>query len=124
MYVLLAGSKQVSTYIFNMKEASVKSNKVIVEKTLVELENIPVVDFICPCCGVVTDYLCRLCGATRTTNQVSGNIIWMRNGRVIAAFTDSLQAWTRMTSIYNISRDKWPEQFRNVTVPKNDPFEE
>jgi len=102
-----------------------KSNKSASEEKISnELENTQVVDFICPCCGIVTDYRCRLCGATRTTNQVSGNIIWMKNGRVVGAFTDSLQAWARMAEQYNIPLEEWPVQFRNVKIKPKDEFED
>jgi predicted RNA-binding Zn-ribbon protein involved in translation (DUF1610 family) len=90
----------------------------------VNAEVAEVTDFICPCCGVITEYRCRLCGATRTTNQVSGNIIWMKNGRVVSAFTDALQAWIRMASQYNIPQEKWPEQFRNLKIKPVNEFEE
>lgn len=70
--------------------------------------------FICPKCGVSTHYRCRLCGATRTTNAVSGHIIWMLNGRVVAAFQDSREAWIRMATNYRIPRDEWPIEFRDA----------
>lgn len=79
-------------------------------------------DYICPSCGVTTFYRCRLCGATRSTNAVSGNVIWMRNGRVLAAFRDAAHAWVRMAERYGIPAEQWPEQFRGTALPKSDPF--
>lgn len=68
--------------------------------------------FICPSCGVTTHYECRLCGATRTRNQVSGNIIWMRNGRVVRAFQDTLQAWVQMATQYQVPIEQWPDEYK------------
>ena len=68
---------------------------------------------ICPACGVeVKDLKCRLCGARLTINSVSGNAIWMRNGRVVSAFKDSRKAFVDMALKYNIPEERWPEKFR------------
>lgn len=69
---------------------------------------------ICPGCGkeVEDGRKCRFCGATKTINQVSGNEIWMRNGRVVKAFADSRQAYVTMATQYGIPEDQWPEEFR------------
>lgn len=68
---------------------------------------------ICPSCGVeVENYKCRLCGARLTINSVSGNAIWMRNGRVVSAFEDEKKAYIEMAKRYGIPVERWPEQFR------------
>ena len=71
------------------------------------------VDALCPTCGKpVEGHKCRLCGATKTVNQVSGNIMWMRNGRLIAAFHDEKKAWVAMAEAHGIPQDQWPEKFK------------
>jgi len=68
---------------------------------------------ICPTCGKpVETHKCRLCGATKSINAASGNVIWMRNGRVVAAFQDSKTAYVNMATRHGIPRDEWPEQFK------------
>ncbi len=84
----------------------------VFEKILSAKED-PIIDAICPSCGKeVETHKCRLCGATKTINSVSGNVIWMRNGRVVKAFHDEKEAYTKMAQQYNISRDQWPEEFK------------
>jgi hypothetical protein len=69
---------------------------------------------ICPACGVdVEDLKCRLCGARLTINTVSGNAIWMRNGRVVSAFLDERRAYVEMAMRYGIPEDRWPQKFRS-----------
>ena len=69
---------------------------------------------ICPDCGVpVATHKCRLCGATKSISDVSGNVIWMRNGRVVAAFRDARDAYIKMAIRYGIPETEWPEKFRN-----------
>lgn len=69
---------------------------------------------ICPTCGVDVDgHKCRLCGAGKTISSVSGNVIWMRNGRVVAAFRDEKQAFINMAERHGIPEKEWPERFRN-----------
>lgn len=71
------------------------------------------VESLCPTCGVeVPSHKCRLCGAVRTVNQVSGNVIWMRNGRVVRAFADEKAAYVQMAKQYEIPEDRWPKRFR------------
>lgn len=55
---------------------------------------------------------CRLCGAGRQINQSTGNIIWTRNGRLVAAFDDERDAYIAMAERDNIPIEKWPEKFR------------
>lgn len=70
-------------------------------------------DAICPTCGVeVKTHKCRLCGAVKVISSVSGNLIWMRNGRVVAAYRDEKEAYVKMAKQYGISEDEWPERFR------------
>ena len=67
---------------------------------------------ICPTCGVpVKGHKCRLCGATKTINSVSGNEIWMRNGRIVRAFKDARFAWLEMAKKYQIPYAEWPVAF-------------
>lgn len=72
---------------------------------------------ICPSCdkgGDVINGKCRLCGARKTINSVSGNVIWMRNGRVVRAFEDSRRAYVAMAVQHGIPEDRWPEEFRTL----------
>jgi hypothetical protein len=70
-------------------------------------------DSLCPTCGVfIESHRCRLCGATRTVNAVSGNVIWMRNGRLVAAFHDEKSAWQRVAQEHGIPDDQTPARFR------------
>lgn len=98
----------------DMKEKLNKKNDedLKLEKALAEKED-PIIDAICPSCGVeVETHRCRLCGATKTINSVSGNVIWMRNGRIVKAFHDAKDAYVQMASKYQIPRTQWPEEFR------------
>lgn len=68
---------------------------------------------ICPTCGKpVPTHKCRFCGATKSINSVSGNVIWMINGRIIRAFRDEKQAYVEMAMRYGISESEWPERFK------------
>jgi hypothetical protein len=70
-------------------------------------------DALCPSCGVpVETHRCRLCGATRSLNSVSGNVIWMNNGRVVEAFHDAKSAYVAMAQRYGIPETEWPVKFR------------
>ena len=72
-------------------------------------------DAICPTCAKpVEGHKCRLCGATKAINDVSGNVIWMRNGRVIAAFRDAKKAYVAMARRCGIPESEYPEKFREV----------
>jgi predicted ATP-dependent serine protease len=78
-----------------------------------------VIESICPSCGADGDVIegkCRKCGARKTINQVSGNVIWMRNGRIVRAFEDERQAYVRIAEQYGIPREQWPEDFRAATI--------
>ena len=69
---------------------------------------------ICPTCGKeVLTHMCRFCGATKCINSVSGNVIWMRNGRLIQAFRDEKQAYVEMATRYGIPESEWPERFKS-----------
>lgn len=71
------------------------------------------IDDVCPSCGKeVENAKCRLCGARKTINSVSGNVIWMRNGRIVRAFHDEKEAYVQMATLHNIPRDRWPEEFK------------
>ena len=77
-----------------------------------------IIETICPTCGPDGDVIegkCRMCGARRTVNQVSGNVIWMRNGRIVRAFVDALRAYVDMARRYGIPEEQWPEEFRPAT---------
>lgn len=70
-------------------------------------------DVICPTCAkAVEGHRCRLCGATKTINSVSGSVIWMRNGKLVAAFHDDKRAFVDTALEHNIPIEEWPEQFR------------
>lgn len=74
-----------------------------------------ITDIICPSCGKdgdVIDLRCRKCGARQTVNQVSGNIIWIRNGRLVKAFKDSKDAYVNMAMLHGIPESQWPEEYR------------
>lgn len=67
----------------------------------------------CPkCLKLVEDHRCRLCGATKAINDASGNVIWMLNGRVVAAFRDERAAYVNMAERCGIPRSEWPERFQ------------
>ena len=70
---------------------------------------------ICPGCGkyVVNDK-CRCCGARKTTNQVSGQVIWMRNGRVVHGGVVGTDNHASVTKAFqnSIPKDEWPEQHK------------
>jgi hypothetical protein len=83
------------------------------DKKVKAVEEKVVAEAICPACGKpVLDHKCRLCGATKSINSVSGNVIWMRAGRVIVAFEDERQAYVRMATKFGIPEKDWPERFR------------
>jgi len=81
------------------------------KEKIVQKEKAPT--YICPYCGnIVEGHKCRICGAIRTVNPVSKHVIWMKNGRVLAAFNDEKSAYTRMAEKYGIPKEKWPKEFR------------
>ena len=80
-----------------------------------------IIDSICPSCGPngdIRDEKCRKCGARKTINDVSGNVIWMRNGRVVRAFADERKAYVGMAVLYHVPEDQWPEEFRAASAAK------
>jgi len=68
----------------------------------------------CFMCGgdLNPESMCRDCGATRQISQVSGNIIWVRNGQLVAAFQDEKDQWVKMAKRNGIPESEWPERFR------------
>jgi ribosomal protein L32 len=57
------------------------------DKEIVVEKKVEIIKAICPSCGkAVATHRCNLCGAEKTVNQVSGNEIWMRNGRDCGCF--------------------------------------
>ena len=81
------------------------------------------IESICPSCGPDGDIInskCRKCGARKTINSVSGNVIWMRNGRIVRAFEDSRRAYVDMAIKYGIAPERWPEEFRIATRLKEE----
>jgi hypothetical protein len=48
-----------------------------------------------------------------TINSVSGNVIWMQNGRIVkgGAFADERSAWIQMAAKWDIPLDQWPPSF-------------
>lgn len=69
------------------------------------------IESICPCGQPVEGHRCRLCGAVKTVSSVSGNVIWMRNGRIAAAFQDSKRAYVEMAERWGVPKDRWPREF-------------
>jgi len=107
-----------------MGEKVKKAKKVKVKPTapveavavLTDEEKLAASDSICPGCLVrVLDNKCRLCGARKTINSVSGNVIWMRNGRIVpgGAFQDDKNAYVQMAQRSGIPMSEWPEKFRS-----------
>ena len=87
-----------------------------IEPTPVPVVPVPVPTFKCAACGETMPsapqaHRCRLCGAVKTVNAVSGNEIWMRNGRIIVAYQDSRAAYLTMAQRYGIPREQWPPEF-------------
>jgi succinate dehydrogenase/fumarate reductase-like Fe-S protein len=69
---------------------------------------------LCPKCGVAIEgHKCRLCGATKSISDVSGNVVWMINGRVLAAFKDSRDAYVEMAKRHGIPESEWPDKFKS-----------
>ena len=68
----------------------------------------------CYCCGgdLNAEDMCRLCGATRQINLSTGNIIWVRRGKLVAAFDDERDAYIAMAEREGIPVERWPEKFR------------
>lgn len=56
--------------------------------------------------------ICRLCGAQRQINESTGNIIWVRNGKLVAAFDDEKSAYIVMATENNIPPEHWPKKYR------------
>jgi predicted amidophosphoribosyltransferase len=68
---------------------------------------------ICPTCGKpVPTHKCRFCGATKSINSATGNVVWMKNGRVVEAFQDAKQAYIKTAIRHHIPESEWPEKFR------------
>ena len=58
------------------------------------------------------DSMCRNCGATRQISPVSGNIMWVLRGKVVAAFQDEKDQWVKMAERNGIPEADWPERFK------------
>lgn len=55
----------------------------------------------CISCGKEMDSLaCGFCGAEKKLNKTSGNLLWMKNGRVISAPVEEEEARERMYRDY------------------------
>ena len=66
-----------------------------------------------PCGGVLEGRdICRLCGARREINRSTGNVIWVRNGLLVAAFEDERQAYIAMAQRNKIPVERWPAKYR------------
>lgn len=69
-------------------------------------------DAICPRCQrEVSTHRCHLCGSVRTVNAVSGNVVWMLNGRVVEAFHDERSAYIQVAQRCGIPVSEWPKRF-------------
>lgn len=68
----------------------------------------------CYICGGTLDEerTCRACGTAMQVSQTSGNIIWVRGGRVLAAFQDEKDEWVKMARRCQIPEADWPERFQ------------
>lgn len=91
---------------------SKKTDEKVIEKKKETKKKTPA-DRICPTCyKPVVGHKCRLCGATIAVSSVSGNVVWMRNGRLIAAFHDEREAYVKMAVANQIPEERWPERFK------------
>lgn len=67
-----------------------------------------------PCGEEMKDLIrCTKCGAERQISQTTGNVIWMRRGRLISAFQDEKEAWIEMAKRWKVSRELWPDRFKD-----------
>lgn len=88
--------------------------KVVNDKILEAVEKKMAAEAICPkCVKPVAGHICRFCGSTKAINDASGNVIWMLNGRVVAAFQDEKAAYVQMAARSGIPQAEWPERFRS-----------
>jgi len=84
------------------------------EKPVETVEQKMAAEAICPkCMKPVESHMCRFCGATKAINDASGNVIWMLNGRVVAAFRDEKDAYVKMALRSGIPESEWPQRFRS-----------
>ena len=76
-------------------------------------DQVDITDAMCPTCKkFIASHKCRFCGAVRTVNNVSGNVIWMKNGRVVKAYNDSKAAFLEAAKTHDIPKELWPEEFK------------
>jgi len=45
-------------------------------------------------------FKCRACGAEQRISNVSGNVIWLRGGKVVLAEKDTIDQWNKMVDRY------------------------
>ena len=89
-----------------------KRAKKNVKKKQVEVKPSNDMCSICPMCGKqVETHRCADCGCTKTINAVSGNVMWMKNGRLIVAFHNEKQAYINIAEKYNIPKNKYPKKY-------------
>lgn len=68
----------------------------------------------CYCCGgpLNDESMCRHCGAQRQINKSTGNVIWVRRGKLVAAFDDEREAYRAMAKANGIPYEKWIEKYK------------
>ena len=67
----------------------------------------------CPSCEkAIRGLKCDSCGAEMSINQNSGNVIWMRRGRVILAPDDKKEQWIKHAEAWAVEKDQWPDEFK------------
>jgi hypothetical protein len=48
----------------------------------------------------------------RQINLSTGNIIWVRNGKVVAAFDDEKEAYRASAKRNGIPMERWPDKYK------------
>ena len=69
----------------------------------------------CPFCKKIMDPpKCRSCGAEQKLDESTGNVIWMRRGRLLAAPADEKAHWEQHADKHGIEKDdpRYPEKFK------------
>jgi hypothetical protein len=55
---------------------------------------------------------CRLCGAERKINNNTGNLMWVRDGQILATPEDAKQAFIKMAEVQGIPVSQWPDKYK------------
>lgn len=68
---------------------------------------------LCPSCGKgVITHKCELCGATKNISPISGNVVWMRNGRIVEAFINTKESYVIIAKRFGIPENEWYEKYK------------